>query len=133
MKNPSKRNPLHYTPKIKKRLVRLIKNLRNDVEYVVEPKAQALFETSAEVLIGAGEGPFVDYEKKTERAWADEPELVEVTGRGKFPGELHSGVVDPVARERPGNVLLTALVSLGPFGFCGPSSGQVCSPNPLPP
>jgi len=52
MKTPSKRNPLRYTPKIKKRLGRLIKNLRNDVEYVVEPKAQALFETAAEVLLG---------------------------------------------------------------------------------
>jgi hypothetical protein len=46
----------------------LIGHLRKDVGRVAEPKAQALFETSAEVLIGLVKA-FGDYEKKTEKAW----------------------------------------------------------------
>jgi hypothetical protein len=39
---------------------------------VTEPKAQALFETSAEVLTGLAEA-FDDYEKKSEAAWRTVP------------------------------------------------------------
>jgi len=42
--------------------------LRSDVEKVNDPKAQALFETSAEVLIGLRKA-FDDFEQKTESAW----------------------------------------------------------------
>ena len=46
----------------------LIEHLREDVGKITEPKAQALFETSAEVLTGLIKA-FDDYEKKSEKAW----------------------------------------------------------------
>jgi hypothetical protein len=42
----------HHTGKIKARLTETIDHLRNDIEKVCDPKAQALFETTAEVLKG---------------------------------------------------------------------------------
>ena len=72
MKNSSKRNPVHHTQKIKVRMRRLIEHLRKDVGKIREPKAQALFETSAEVLTGLVKA-FKDYEKKGEEAWRSEP------------------------------------------------------------
>src|ERR1039457_1632980 len=46
----------------------LIEHLREDVGKVTEPKAQALFETSAEVVTGLVKA-FDDYENKSEEAW----------------------------------------------------------------
>jgi hypothetical protein len=43
---------------------------RSDVSKVSDPKAQALFETTAEVLKGLVKA-FEDFEQKRERAWAD--------------------------------------------------------------
>ena len=51
---------------------KLIEHLREDVEKVTEPKAQALFETSAEVLTGLVKA-FDDYEHKSEKAWRTAP------------------------------------------------------------
>ena len=53
-------------------MLQLIEHLREDVGKVTEPKAQALFETSAEVLTGLVKA-FDDYEKKSEAAWRTEP------------------------------------------------------------
>ena len=72
MKDSSKSNPVHHTQKIKVRMRRLIDHLRKDVEKIREPRAQALFETSAEVLTGLVKA-FKDYEKKGEEAWRTEP------------------------------------------------------------
>ncbi len=72
MKPPSKNNPIHHTQKIKARMRQLIEHLRADVGKVTEPKAQALLETSAEVLTGLVKA-FDDYEKKDEAAWRTEP------------------------------------------------------------
>ena len=72
MKLISKNNPIHHTQRIKSWLRQLIEHLREDVGKVTEPKAQALFETSAEVLIGLVKA-FADYEKKSEAAWRTEP------------------------------------------------------------
>ena len=52
----------------------LIEHLRGDVGKVAEPKAQALFETSAEVLTGLVKA-FDDYEKKSEATWRTEPTI----------------------------------------------------------
>jgi hypothetical protein len=41
---------------------------REDVARVSDPKAQALFETAAEVLLGLAKA-FADVEQKDERAW----------------------------------------------------------------
>ena len=71
--NPlSESDPIHHTQKIKAQMSQLIEHLRGDVGKVTEPKAQALFETSAEVLIGLVKA-FDDYEKKSEAAWRTEP------------------------------------------------------------
>ena len=72
MKLSSKNNPIHHTQKIKARMGQLIEHLREDGGKVTEPKAQALFETSAEVLTGLVKA-FNDYEKKSEAAWRTEP------------------------------------------------------------
>ena len=72
MKHSSKNNTMHHTQKIKARMGQLIEHLREDVGKVTEPKAQALFETSAEVLTGLVKA-FNDYEKRSEAAWRTEP------------------------------------------------------------
>ena len=72
MKPSSENSPVHHTRKIKARMRQLIEHLRGDVGKVTEPKAQALFETSAEVLTGLVKA-FDDYEKKGEAAWRTEP------------------------------------------------------------
>jgi hypothetical protein len=72
MKLSSKNNPIHHTQKIKARMGQLIEHLREDVGKITEPKAMALFETSAEVLTGLVKA-FNDYEKKSEAAWRTEP------------------------------------------------------------
>ena len=61
-------SPAHHTQKLKGELRQLIEHLRSDVGKITEPKAQALFETSVEVLIGLVKA-FEDYEQKTETAW----------------------------------------------------------------
>ena len=45
-------DPRHHTRNIKARLTETINHLREDIEKVHDPKAQALFETTAEVLKG---------------------------------------------------------------------------------
>ena len=52
MKLSSKSNPIHHTQKIKARMGQLIEHLRQDIGKIKEPKAMALFETTAEVLTG---------------------------------------------------------------------------------
>jgi hypothetical protein len=53
MKTTSVENdPRHHTAHIKKMLNDLVHHVREDVPKVSEPKAQALFETTAEVLRG---------------------------------------------------------------------------------
>ena len=68
MKLSSKNNPIHHTQKIKARMRQLVNHLREDIGKVTEPKAQALFETSAEVLAALAKA-FDDYKKKSEKAW----------------------------------------------------------------
>ena len=72
MKPASGNDPIHHTQKIKAQMRQLIEHLRADVGKVTEPKAQALFETTAEVLTGLVKA-FDDYEKKGEAAWRTEP------------------------------------------------------------
>ena len=72
MKTSSENNPVHHTRKIKARMRQLADHLREDVGKVTEPKAQALFETSAEVLTRLVKA-FDVYENKNEAAWRTEP------------------------------------------------------------
>ena len=64
--------PVHHTQKIKTEMNHLIAHLREDIGKITDPKAQALFETSAEVLTGLVKA-FGDYGKKCEEAWRAEP------------------------------------------------------------
>ena len=59
---------------------KLIEHLRKDIEKIAEPRAQALFETAAEVLNGLVKA-FDDYEKKCETAWRTEPKASHPKGR----------------------------------------------------
>lgn len=61
-------DPRHHTSKIRRELDDLVKSLREDVKAVSEPRAQALFETTAEVLIGLGTA-YEHYEQGEEVAW----------------------------------------------------------------
>ena len=71
--NPSSEgNPAHHTHKLKAQMRQVIDHLREDIGKVTEPKAQALFETSAEVLSGLVKA-FDDYERKSEKAWRTAP------------------------------------------------------------
>jgi len=68
MNPPPENSPRHHTQKLKGQMAQLIDHLRADVGKVTDPQAQALFETSAEVLTGLVKA-FDDYEKKNEEAW----------------------------------------------------------------
>jgi len=83
----SESSPIHHVRKIKVQMSQLIDHLREDLGKFEEPKAQALFETSAEVLIGLRKA-FEDYEAQTEEVWTHAPVtsranhgVADVTGR----------------------------------------------------
>ena len=61
-------NPQHHTANIRQKLTELVDHLRQDTTRVSDPKAQAMFETTAEVLIGLRKA-FEDYERRDEPAW----------------------------------------------------------------
>jgi hypothetical protein len=61
-------DPRHHTLKLKQMLNDTATHAREDVSKVSDPKAQALFETSAEVLKGLVKA-FDDFEQKREGAW----------------------------------------------------------------
>lgn len=60
-------DPRHHTANVRGMLEEVIRHLREDTAKFDEPKAQALFETSAEVLTGLRTA-FEHYEKKSEPA-----------------------------------------------------------------
>jgi hypothetical protein len=59
-------HPCHHTVQLKTRLQDLSQHMREDVAKINEPKAQALFETSAEVLDGLIKA-LDHYERSSER------------------------------------------------------------------
>jgi hypothetical protein len=61
-------DPRHHTLKIKKMLHDSMQHIRSDVAKVTDPKAQALFETSAEVLGGLITA-YDHFEQRSEAAW----------------------------------------------------------------
>ena len=61
-------DPRHHTAKIKQMLTDVINHAREDVSKISDPKAQALFETTAEVLAGLRKA-YEDFEQKNEEAW----------------------------------------------------------------
>ena len=45
-------DPRYHTARLKQMLTHLVNHVRQDISKVNDPKAQALFETTAEVLVG---------------------------------------------------------------------------------
>lgn len=64
---PSTKGPERHVQKIKHRLDELVEHLRDDLTEFDEPKAEALFETAAEVLTGLRTA-FEHYERQAEPA-----------------------------------------------------------------
>lgn len=61
-------HPLYHAQRIRKSMGALIEQLREGVGKVQDAQAEALFETSAEVLEGLVKA-FKHYEKRSEEAW----------------------------------------------------------------
>ena len=61
-------DPRHHTIKLRSMLREVAQHARDDVAKVDDPKAQALFETTAEVL-GGLERSFEHFEQRSEQAW----------------------------------------------------------------
>ncbi|MEX0904901.1 MAG: hypothetical protein WD604_04560 [Balneolaceae bacterium] len=61
-------DPAEHARNIRKGLQGMADHLRKDIEKVNDPQAKALFETSAEVLLGLTKA-FAHYEEKSEAAW----------------------------------------------------------------
>ena len=65
--NYAQNDPRYHTANVKGMLDDVINHLREDTNKFDEPKAQAMFETSAEVLLGLRKA-FEDYERGSENA-----------------------------------------------------------------
>jgi hypothetical protein len=68
METIASKNPRAHTANVRKEFGKLIDHLRGDIKKIDEPKAQALFETAAEVVSGL-DTAFKHYEEKSEDAW----------------------------------------------------------------
>ncbi len=62
------RNPRYHTERIRGMLNDVIQHVRDDVGKVDDPKAEALFETTAEVLSGLVNA-YEHFEQRSEEAW----------------------------------------------------------------
>jgi hypothetical protein len=61
-------DPRHHTANIKAMLTDTMNHAREDVKKIDDPKAEALFETTAEVLQGLITA-YEHYEQRAEEAW----------------------------------------------------------------
>jgi len=68
METIASKDPRAHTANVRKEFRELIDHLRGDIHKIDEPKAQALFETAAEVISGL-DTSFKHYEEKKEDAW----------------------------------------------------------------
>ena len=68
METIASKDPRAHTVNVRKEFRELIDHLRGDINKIDEPKAQALFETAAEVVSGL-DTAFKHYEEKNEDAW----------------------------------------------------------------
>lgn len=64
----NEKDPRQHTAKLKGMLNEVIEHARQDVSKINDPKAQALFETTAEVLLGLRKA-CEDFEQRNEPAW----------------------------------------------------------------
>ena len=68
METIASKDPRAHTANVRREFRELIDHLRSDLSKIDEPKAQALFETTAEVISGL-DTAFKHYEEKSEKAW----------------------------------------------------------------
>lgn len=68
METIASKDPRAHAANVRKEFRELIDHLRGDLHKIDEPKAQALFETAAEVINGL-DTAFKHYEEKNENAW----------------------------------------------------------------
>ena len=68
METIASKDPRAHTANVRKEFRELIEHLRGDINKIDEPKAQALFETAAEVISGL-DMTFKHYEEKSEGVW----------------------------------------------------------------
>lgn len=68
MKDLQTSNPKEHSRNIRSGLQEMVDHLRKDISKVEDPKAKALFETSAEVIKGLITA-FSHYEEGEEEAW----------------------------------------------------------------
>ena len=68
METIASKDPRAHTANVRKEFRELIDHLRGDIDKIDEPKAQALFETAAEVISGL-DTAFKHYKEKNEDAW----------------------------------------------------------------
>ena len=68
METIASKDPRAHTANVRKEFRTLIDHLCDDIEKIDDPKAQALFETAAEVISGL-DTAFEHYEGKSESAW----------------------------------------------------------------
>ncbi len=61
-------DPRHHAIKLREMLTGVVQHAREDVGKIAEPKAQALFETTAEVCTGLVTA-IEHYEQQSEPAW----------------------------------------------------------------
>ena len=61
-------DPRHHTAKLKQMRTEIMEHARQDVAKVTDPKAQALFEATPEVLAGLKKA-YEHFERGTEGAW----------------------------------------------------------------
>jgi hypothetical protein len=68
METIASKDPRAHTANVRNEFGELIEHLRRDINKIDEPKEQALFETTAEVISGL-DTAFKHYEEKSENAW----------------------------------------------------------------
>jgi hypothetical protein len=68
METIASKDPRAHTANFWREFRELIDHLRSDLSKIDEPKAQALFETTAEVISGL-DTAFKHYEEKSENIW----------------------------------------------------------------
>ena len=68
IKATTEANPLHHVETLKQMLADAASHARQDVTKISDPKAQALFETTAEVLLALCKA-CEDFARKNEPAW----------------------------------------------------------------
>jgi hypothetical protein len=66
----TEQDPGYHTARIKQMLKNVVDHAREDVHKIDDPRAEALFETTAEVVLGLVKA-YDHFEKRSEEAWQE--------------------------------------------------------------